>query len=334
MREHTDRMANERDTWIDRNRYFHESDWEYMRHLVPAGSRVLDIGCGTGRLLAALEPSTGVGIDVSEKMVEIARSAFPHLQFHVGDAQRVQAFDSLDAPFDYVILSDTIGYLNDFQAVLDNVRRVSSPRTRLIVAYYSVLWRPIVRLASHMSMMMPGPKRNWLSRRDIADIVTLADFDVIRHDCRQILPLRLFGVGQLLNRTLGRLPLFRSLGIRNYTVARVRSEKPLGLTSISVVIPARNEKGNIEPAVERIPPICGDVEIIFVEGHSHDGTLDEIHRVMATHPERDIKCFAQEGEGKGDAVRLGFDKARGDVLVIQDADLRRHLKPCRVSSTC
>jgi len=176
-------------------------------------------------------------------------------------------------------------------------------------------------MASMLGLTMPSPERNWLSLCDIADILTLAGYDVVRTDSRQILPLKLLGLGPLVNSVLGRLPLIRSLGIRNYTVARLLPNEPLGLKSISIIIPARNEKGNIAAAISRMPYICEDVEIIFVEGHSSDGTADEIRRVIDANPDKDIKYFQQEGVGKGDAVRRGFQNARGEVLVIQDADL-------------
>ncbi|NQV99240.1 MAG: glycosyltransferase [Rhodospirillales bacterium] len=319
--EQADKMAESRDSWIDRNRYFHESDWDYLKHNVPPGSRVLELGSGTGRLLAALRPQTGIGIDLSGNSVRIAQQKYPHLEFRVGDIQQSQAFDGLVGPFDFIIISDTIGHLDDFQSVLENVQAVSDENTRVIVACYSLLWRPVVRLASALRLMMPTPRRNWLSTRDIVGILALGDFDTIRTDTRQILPKRLFGLGPLINSSLGRLPGFRSLGIRTYAIARMCPKKPLGLTSISVIIPARNEKGNIALAIERMPKICSDVEIIFVEGHSSDDTLGEIERVIAANPDRDIKVFVQDGIGKGDAVRKGFAEARGEVLVIQDADL-------------
>jgi glycosyltransferase involved in cell wall biosynthesis len=95
----------------------------------------------------------------------------------------------------------------------------------------------------------------------------------------------------------------------------------LKLPSTTVVIPCRNEKGNIENAVIRLPQFCEDLEIIYVEGNSQDGTLDEINRVISAYPDKDIKVLVQDGLGKGDAVRKGFNHAHGDILMILDADL-------------
>jgi glycosyltransferase involved in cell wall biosynthesis len=92
-------------------------------------------------------------------------------------------------------------------------------------------------------------------------------------------------------------------------------------TSATVLIPCRNEKGNIEPAIQRVSEFCDDIEILFVEGNSHDGTFEEIERVIDAYPEKNIKALKQPGKGKGDAVRTGFDAASGEVLMILDGDL-------------
>jgi len=93
--------------------------------------------------------------------------------------------------------------------------------------------------------------------------------------------------------------------------------------SLTVVIPARNEKGNIENALARMPDFGGaKVEIIFVEGHSSDGTWEEMQRVIPLYQSRfQLSCLRQTGIGKADAVRLGLEKSTGEVLTILDADL-------------
>ena len=109
IRLHADRIAAERDTWVRKNAAYYDEDRRYMRFLIPAGARVLDLGCGTGDLLAALEPSLGVGVDLSPAMIDRARSKHPHLTFHVGDAEDDAFLATIEGPFDYIVLSDTIG---------------------------------------------------------------------------------------------------------------------------------------------------------------------------------------------------------------------------------
>lgn len=314
-------IASERDKWIEKNSFFYEEDRNYMRFLVPEGLKVLELGCGTGELLAALKPSKGVGVDISEKMVALAQGKFPELKFIAGDAESAEQIKKLDGPFDIIILSDLVGFLEDCEATLSNLHTLCTPDTRIIISYYSRLWEPVLNLAQLFGAKMPQGAQNWLSTDDISNLLYLSDFDEIKREWRQLLPKRAFGLGALVNRYMGTLPLIRKLSLRNYIVARpVRDTKPHNY-SATVLVPCRNEKGNIENAVKRLPEFCDDLEVIYVEGHSSDGTYEECLRVKDAYPHMKIKVFQQPGKGKGDAVRMGFNEATGDVLMILDADL-------------
>jgi SAM-dependent methyltransferase len=321
IRDLSDHLAEDRDAWIRWNDAFHADDRRYLRFLIPPGRSVLDIGCGTGERLARLEPQRGVGIDISSKMVEVARRKYPQLAFRIGDVEDPATLARLGRPFDFIVLSDTIGSLEDLQSVFESLHRRGTSKTRVVVAYYSKLWEPLLKLAERLGLKMPQVEQNWLSTDDIVGLFALTDYQVIHREWRQLLPIRLFGLAPLVNRTIGTLPLIRRLAIRNYIVARSMRARGLGPLSASVVVPCRNERGNIEEAVRRLPSFCDDIEIIFVEGGSNDGTYEECVRVRDAYLDRDIKVLRQPGKGKNDAVRAGFAAARGEVLMILDADL-------------
>lgn len=321
IRDQSDRLAPERDAWIRRSQYYYENEWSYLRFLVPEGSRVLELGCGTGQLLAALKPSRGVGVDISENMIEVARRNHSDLEFYVGDIENPETIDAMEGPFDAIILSDTIGFLDDCEETMAGLHKVCGPETRLIIAYYSHLWEPVLRLTEKIGAKMPMMELNWLSTRDIINLLELADFDVVKRERTQIVPKRLFGLGSLVNGYIAPLPGFRLLCLRQYVVARSLKASIENTPSATVVIPCRNERGNIEAAVQRLPRFCDDLEVIFVEGHSSDGTFEEATRVKEAYADYNIKVIRQDGEGKGDAVRKGFENASGDVLMILDADL-------------
>ena len=316
-----DALASKRDAWIGRNSFYYRDDRAYMRFLVRPGQSVLELGCGTGELLNALKPSRGVGVDLSERMIEVARSSYPQFEFRQGDAEDRDFLASLDGPFDVIVLSDTIGYFDDCAQALENLHCLCSPATRVVIAYYGWFWEPILRLGEVLGFKMPSSEVNWLSTEDAMGFLHLADFEPVRREWRQIVPRQLLGLGTLLNRFVGTLPVIRRLSLRNYLVARPIRQVAKSNPSVTVLIPCRNERGNIENAVTRLPRLCSDIEILFVEGHSEDGTLAEIRRVIDAHPEQDIKVLVQDGKGKGDAVRKGFANARGDILMILDADL-------------
>ena len=315
------KRANERANWIKKNKYFFEEDWRYLRFLVPEGKRVLELGCGTGALLNAVRPSEGVGVDFSERMIECGKAQHPHLLFFCGDAERLEDIRGLQGTFDVIILPDTVGVLDDCLQAFKDLHRLCRPETRVIVTYHSPLWGPLSMLYARLRTGQPSIPQNWLSSADIANMLELADFEVIKREWRLLSPFRLLGLGRLINRFIATLPLVRQCCLRTYVVARPRPTSLPNDQPVSVIVPCRNERGNIEPAVRRLPGLSADMEIVFVEGGSSDGTWEEIQRVRAAHPDRDIKAFRQPGKGKGDAVRLGLSRARGDVLMILDGDL-------------
>jgi SAM-dependent methyltransferase len=317
----TEQAVPEREQWVARHSYYYEEDRRYLRFLVPEGKRVLDLGCGMGDLLASLKPSKGVGVDISPRMVEAARRAHPELTFLPGDVEAVDDLAGIDETFDVVIMSDTLGWLDDCLETFRGLHRFCAPHTRIIVTYHSTLWEPLFSGYAWLVGRETPPPPNWLSSLDIANLLHLSDFDVIRREWRILSPFRLFGLGRLINRFIATLPLIRKLCLRNYVVARPRPGRAQSELSTSVVVPCRNERGNIEAAIERLPKFCSKLDVIFVEGGSSDGTWEKIQEVIAANPEVPIKAFKQAGRGKGDAVRKGFEEAQGDVLMILDADL-------------
>ena len=321
--EQANQLADARERWMQRHPYYYTEEWRYMRFLVPPGRRVLVLGSGNGHLLNALASSSGVGIDFSDAKVAKSKQAYPGLTFICGDIENLQPAPELAEPFDAIVMPDTIGSLDDCLATLQGVHRFCKPETRLVICYHTRLWDPLMRLYAMLARSHRAVGRNWLSNLDIANLLQLADFEVIKREWRMLCPFQLFGLGRLINRFIAPLPLIRTLGLRNYVVARPRpqSQSSEPKPSVSVVIPCRNERGNIDAAITRMPCICPEMEIIFVEGNSSDGTWEEVQRVKRSHLEYDIKAFRQPGKGKGDAVRKGFAEARGDILMILDADL-------------
>ena len=316
----SERLAGSREQFRRRAAFFHEEDLRYLRFLIPEGLRVLEIGCGTGAVLAGLKPSFGLGIDISPAMIEQAKRLHHDLHFKAGDVEDAEFVASLPGPFDVILIVDTVGALDDCQATFEALQVQCARKTRLIIAYYSHLWEPLLTFAEWIGWRSKQPLQNVLSPADVRLLAELSDFEIIRSESRLLSPLRLLGFGRIVNRFISILPVIRNLSLRHYSVCRSLRHKP-ELHSASIVIPARNERGNIEIAIKRIPNFCDSIEVIFVEGHSRDGTMDEIKRVVAAYPDRDIKAMAQPGKGKADAVFAGFDTARGDVLMILDADL-------------
>ena len=313
-----DAWADRRDAYRERNAAYYKEIERIASFFIPPGSRVLEIGCSTGDLLAALRPTRGVGIDVSPKLVELARKKHPELDFRVGDAEAVE----LDEKFDYVVMSDVVGHLDDVWAALRGLRRVMHPGSRLFLTYYNFLWEPVIQLAERLGLKMPVPEQNWLGQKDLANLLRLCDLEAVHTGTAMLCPVDIPGVAPLFNRLLARAPGIRHLSLIQFFLARPTwpAQAPPRELSCSVVVPCRNEKGNIADIFARTPDLGAGTELIFVDGNSTDGTVEEIERHLGRRPQT-VLLHQGDGKGKGDAVRKGFAAAKGDVLFILDADL-------------
>jgi SAM-dependent methyltransferase len=312
-----DGFAAVEEKWARRGRTYHRLIESLVRFIVPADASVLEIGCGRGDLLAALRPRRGVGIDVSRRMVEVAADRHSGLEFlHAAGETFV-----VEESFDYVVLSDLVPFAQDRLAVQQNVAQMTHERSRVLIHSYSQLWRPVIRMAELLRLKERKPIRNWVTPEDVVNLLDLAGFETISVTKRVLFPVRIPFVTALLNGVFANVWPFTQLCLTYWIVARPRPHGQPSEHSVSVVVPCRNESGNIAEIVRRVPELGTGTEIVFVEGGSTDDTRAEIERQIELHPERQIALHLQEGSGKADAVRLGFVRARGDILIVLDADL-------------
>jgi hypothetical protein len=268
-----------------------------------------------GDLLAATRPAQGVGIDFSVEMITRAKRRHPELEFVQADAHDPS---DIRGPFDIIILSDLVNELWDVQGCLEQLKPLCTPRTRLIFNFYSRMWELPLSITQLLNLATPTLAQNWLTRHDVANMLHLAGFETIRAWQEILWPLPFGGP---FNKFLVRFWPFREFALSNFLAARPQPERVDGNPSVSIIIPARNEAGNIKSIFDRVPKMGRDTELVFVEGHSRDDTYATIEKEIAAHPTTRSLLLRQTGIGKVDAVRLGFEHASGDVLMILDADL-------------
>ena len=312
---HWDSVARKRDSWHGWAGPYHHRLNEIYSFLVSAGQRVLEVGCADGSLLAAVKPAHGVGVDFSAEMLCLARERHPELTFIQGDAHDLS---TIQGPFDTVILSDVVNDLWDVQRVFEQIKPLCLPSTRVILNFQSGLWHLPLSIVERLKLATPTLAQNWLTPADARGMLHLAGFEAIRSWHEVLWPLPL---GGFFNKFLVRFWPFKEFALSNFITARLQPEAPTKQPSVSVVVAARNESGNIKAIFERTPALGSHLELIFVEGHSRDDTHAAIQREMAAHPFRTARLFKQNGIGKADAIRLGFSQASGDMLMILDADL-------------
>src|SRR6201985_328352 len=200
--DHFESNVDELERWRKFNAAYHEDDLKFMRFLIPPGKRVLELGCGRGDLLAALEPSHGVGIDFGARTIARARQQHPGLDFVLADVEDPATLASVEGPFDYIVIADTIGMFEDIDGTLGLVQHLCAPSTRIIISYYSHLWEPVLKLAEAMHLRSKQPKINYIATVDFMNLMDLADLEVISQEQRQLIPRRWLGLGPFVNRVI------------------------------------------------------------------------------------------------------------------------------------
>jgi len=315
--QHWNTFARTKDHWHGWGKTYHQRLEQIYGFLINPGFKVLEIGCGEGDLLASLRPAVGVGVDFSEEMIKRASNKHPQLQFVLADAHDLSM---LNDKFDFIILSDVLNDLWDVQEVLEQIHQLCDQQTRLILNTYSRLWEFPIAIAQKLGLAVPTLEQNWLTREDIRNLMHLSGFEPVRIWEEFLAPLPLPFLDDFVNCYLVRFWPFTALSLSNFFIARpiLIPEK---LPTVSVIIPARNEAGNIPAIFERVPRMGAETELVFIEGHSKDDTYAVIEKEMEGHPEWQSKLFKQQGLGKANAVQLGFEKATGDILMILDSDL-------------
>jgi ubiquinone/menaquinone biosynthesis C-methylase UbiE len=317
---HWDQVARTWDSKVKASRYYHQRLAEIYRSLVTPNLRILELGCGQGDLLAAVNPEVGVGVDFSSEMIKRGKEKYPSLQFIHGDAHDFKC----DGKFDVIILSDLVNDLWDVQKVIRNMRGYCTPRTRVIINFYSRMWEFPLLVSEKLTLSRPVLLQNWLTVDDVRNLLQLENFNFIQAKTDIIWPIKTPLIDTICNKILVRFWPFKIIALTNFIISRpsplqrqTRESEP----DVSVIIPVRNEEGHVPQYFSRIPQMGKSTEIVFVEGHSKDNTYEAVKREITKHPDWKTQLHKQIGEGKGDAVRLGFEKATGDVLMILDGDL-------------
>lgn len=293
--------------------YFYTLLHKYLSFYIQSGDSVLEIHPQHDLLIRMFqEQRTAVLLQ------EQTAAAFPSIEV-IPEMEEIKQWKP-----DYLLLNGNIHYEADIQRFLKDLHVVCKPSTRLLITYYSSLWNPLVKLATTLGLRTKTPEQNWIAPTDIDNLLLLADFEPIRRDQRVLIPVYIPLFSYIINRYFAPLPFFRLFAMVNVLVARpIFSESNQTHTaSVSVIVPARNEVGNIENVITRLSKIGVDDELIFVEGHSTDNTWGKIQEMAEKYAGKmTIKIAQQGGTGKGDAVRKGFALASKEIVMILDADL-------------
>lgn len=205
--------------------------------------------------------------------------------------------------------------------LLECVASAADASSRVVITNYSQLWRPLLKLARMLGLAQPRFGTTWFSPDDLRAALERKGFQVITTSPEVLIPIEIPLLASFMNRFVARLPVFRALCLHHTIVARLAPQPKACRESVTVIVPARNESGNVPRLMTEIPSMGEWTEVIFVEGNSTDDTWDVLERAVQQRNDALVRLIRQPGKGKGDAVRAGFAQARGDILMILDADL-------------
>lgn len=298
--------------------YYYRELARMLGGIIPADVSLAQLGAENGHLLSLLTAAEKTAIESDEALLEEGRRLRQDIRFLKAD------FWNLAAPqtYEYVLLAEVTDSMRDVDVVLTGLRDLLNPEGRLVIVTRSSWWRPLFALAKRLPLIKTQPRFKGLLRlRDMHNMLRISGFEVVHYGRGVLCPVYIPLISWFLNRVLARVAPFQWFGAAQYIVAR-----PVRVVareaSVSVIIAARNERGNIERLVERVPEFGKELELVFVEGNSRDGTWDEIVRVQKAYEgRRRIVALQQEGRGKWDAVKKGFSIATGELLMILDADM-------------
>jgi ubiquinone/menaquinone biosynthesis C-methylase UbiE len=317
IRAHFDTLAPEYDRWKKKNWFYQETLKRFLAEHIPPGQRVLELGCGTGEMLHSVQPKVGVGIDFSENMVRIASQKYPQYRFIPAQAEHLPMKET----FDYIIVVDLLDHIVDIWDLFKSLPKCMNENTKVVLTTISPLWSPLFDVAEKLHFKTPEGPNNFIPLPVLDSVLDACGFRVVEKGSKMLLPRPLRGLSRYVNDRLENLPGLRALAMVNYLIFELdpKAEESHDY-SCTVVVPCYNEQDNIEDCVSRIPNVGKDTEILIVDDGSKDGTR-EVAEEIARRDERVRVISYQPNRGKGHAVNTGFQNARGDVIMICDADM-------------
>ncbi|MFT5207631.1 MAG: hypothetical protein ACI9CF_001387, partial [Candidatus Omnitrophota bacterium] len=232
-KDYFDKIAKTRHLSKAKNWYYYKKVTEYLKSIIPANYNVLEIGSGDGDLLKALEPQRGLGLDASQEFVNIAKQKHSNLEFRQGFAETT----SVAEKFDYIVLSNLVGYLHDAQQSFEQLHAASQPHTRIVIHYYNYLWEPFLKLGEWLGLKLKQGEQNWLTLDDLKNLLDIAGFETIKKYKKILFPFYIPIISNFINRWIANLPIINSLCLSEFIIARPKPRLPLNKPSVSIMIP-------------------------------------------------------------------------------------------------
>lgn len=311
-----DQSIPTREKWIQRSGYYYRNLSRIISNAIASNASVCHVGCDSPYLLKSLPQAKGTGICMTEKQKVFCETTDPDHRYTT-----MAQLQTLREKFDYIVIT-SLGYFFDVQEVFHQIQILCHFRTRIIIINCNLLWEPLFYLGEKLRLRMPQSARrqNMVPTHHVINLLSLSRFQLVKWSSHILVPYFIPLVSWFFNRILASSFPFRYLSSTDIIIARPQITPPEPVTC-SVIVPCKNEKGNIESLVRRIPALADETEIVLVDDRSSDGTGEEMRRCQKTWPDKKITVIEGPGISKGEAVRMGIEGAAGRLIAIFDADL-------------
>jgi SAM-dependent methyltransferase len=232
------------------------------------------------------------------------------------------SFSEYKNDYNFILMNGTINYHSDVYKLLQNLKPSLDRTARLGIIGYNPYLKILVKIAKFLSIKDKLFSETFFTEVDLLNIVKSCEYEVTKTKNIAYFPWKLFGIGEIFNKVIGLIPFINRFSLIYFLVLRpvVKCNQDL-LPSLSIIVPARNEFGNLDILIKKIPKFHTKFEILFIEGNSTDNTYIEMLRIKEANKDLNIRVFKQEQKGKADAVRFGISKSNYEIIVILDADI-------------
>ncbi len=222
--------------------------------------------------------------------------------------------------YDFIVITDIFEVSSDIYQFVKLFKNFLEDEGKILLTSINPKWNILFKAFESIGIKRKSQINSYIKPSKISNIFYSLNFEKLKSYNRQIFPFSLFGFGKLLNVILEIILGYFNLGIKTYFLYQLKNEVVKDYTK-SIIVPAKNESGNLKELVNRIPEFSNKYEIIIVCGPSKDNTFEVAKNIMNEKKDIEILVFEQTNNGKANAVWEAIKLSSNDAIAILDADI-------------
>lgn len=216
IKDHFDTLATQYDSYKERNEYYYTSLKNLLAKFIRPNKKVLEVGCGTGSIICSLNPKYGLGIDISPKMIAVAKAKFKinkKLKFKTTSIEKFKT----NQKFDFIVMADVIEHLDHPNYSIRAISRIMTQKTKFIITMANPAWEQILTIAEKLKLKMPEGPHNRIPYNQVKKYLTDNKLTIINHGHNLLFPIWIPFITTFINNILS--PFFKNYGFIEYTLA-------------------------------------------------------------------------------------------------------------------